>query len=62
MKRSEAVLKMARFYSIRHCMVEANYITFQEFCSEMLELLEEIGIYPPDTTIEGHECTMWSPE
>jgi len=43
-------------------MVESGYITREDFCSQMLELLEDLGIYPPDTVIEGHDCTMWSPE
>ena len=47
MKRSEMLIKIARYYGIRHCMVESNYITPLEFCQEMLELIEDLGMVPP---------------
>ena len=64
MKRSEMVVKIARHYSIRHCMVEARYITYLEFCQEVLELVEELGMYPPDRFNNEGDCYVseWEPE
>ena len=61
MKRSEMVIKIARYYSIRHCMVEGNYMTPLQFCEEMLELVEEIGMLPPIHPNMGYEATEVTP-
>lgn len=47
MKRSEILLKLQRFYSIKHIMVEQNYITPNEFMDQVLQLVEELGMSPP---------------
>lgn len=47
MKRSEALLKLQRYYSIRHYMVEDNYISKDRFMDEVLQLIEELGMLPP---------------
>jgi hypothetical protein len=47
MKREEALLKLQRYYSIRHVMVEQNYITPDDFMAEVLDLVEELGFQPP---------------
>lgn len=65
MKRSEMVIKMARYYNIRQCMVEAKYITNMELWSEMLELIEDLGMYPPDRFLRedgGCYVSQWEPE
>ena len=48
MKRSEVVIKMTRYYGIRHPMVEAGYITPLQFMESMLALVEEMGMIPPE--------------
>ena len=47
MKRSEVVLKMARYYNMKSVMVEYGYIDAMEFCSLLLQLTEEMGMLPP---------------
>jgi len=47
MKRSEMLLKLQRYYGIKHCMVEAGYITPNEFMDSVLQLVEELGMRPP---------------
>lgn len=29
---------------------------------EILSAIEEAGMYPPDTTVEKHECNQWDNE
>ena len=53
MKRSEMVLKMARAHTTKYCMVEEHYITKLDFYSEMLELMESLGMLPPPNDTEG---------
>jgi len=64
MKRSEALLKLQRYYGIRHCMVEANYITGANFMDEVLELVEELGMRPPYDAgqDDGVDVMEWEPE
>ena len=47
MKRSEMLLKLQRLYSVRHCMVELDYITKDQFMEEVLYLVEHYGMRPP---------------
>jgi len=42
--RQKLLLKMTRFYHSRHCMVEGGYIKPEQFCEELLDMLE--GITP----------------
>jgi hypothetical protein len=41
------LLRLERYYSIRHVMVEFNYITPKEFMDGVLEIVEELGMLPP---------------
>jgi hypothetical protein len=50
MKRSELLLKLQRYYTQKHCMVEQRYITYQQFMDEVLQLVEELGMLPPPYT------------
>lgn len=47
MKRSEMILKMERFYNIRHVMLESGYISLTEFMTEFLDHIEYNGMLPP---------------
>lgn len=47
MKRSEFLLKLQRYYGMRHCMVTERYISPNTFMDEVLELVEELGMLPP---------------
>lgn len=47
MKRSELLLKLQRYYTQKHVMVEQGYITYQEFMDQVLQLTEELGMLPP---------------
>lgn len=64
MKRSEMVVMMASFYNLKNVMVEGRYITPQEFCDQMLELVEELGMYPPDRFNKEGDCytSEWDPK
>jgi hypothetical protein len=64
MKRSEVVLKMARFHTQKYVMVEQNYITKLEFFSEMLQLVEELGMRPPydASQDDGVDTFEWDEE
>jgi hypothetical protein len=64
MKRSEALLTLQRYYSIKHCMVEANYITKDQFMDEVLTLVEELGMRPPYDAFQDDEIDImeWEPE
>jgi hypothetical protein len=64
MKRSEALLKLQRYYSIRHCMVEAKYITEDQFMDQVLQLVEELGMRPPydASQDDGVDTMEWEPE
>lgn len=61
MKRSEVVLKMARYYSLKQCMVEQRYITVEEFCSQLLELAQDLGMEPPLHPTNGYEVREITP-
>jgi len=64
MKRSEMVLKLHRFYNIRHCMVEGKNLTVSEFCDEIIQIVEHNGMLPPDTKLAGEynlDC-QWEDE
>lgn len=72
MKRSEALLKLQRHYGIRHCMVEARYITPEQFCEEALSVMESLGMLAPFSELlsskSNQDCNMisdafeWEPE
>lgn len=47
MKRSEMLLKLRRYYSIRHCMIEMGHVTANQFMEEVLTLVEQLGMLPP---------------
>jgi hypothetical protein len=47
MKRSEILIKLQRFYGIKHVMVEQGYISKDQFMDEVLQLVEELGMLPP---------------
>lgn len=47
MKRSEMLLKLQRYYGIKHVMVEEGYITPSEFMDNVLQLVEDLGMSPP---------------
>ncbi len=47
MKRSELLIKLQRFYTQKHVMVEGGYITGNQFMDEVLTLVEELGMRPP---------------
>ena len=47
MKRSQALLNLQRFYTQKHVMVDFKYITKDEFMSQVLQLVEEMGMLPP---------------
>ena len=53
MKRSEVLLKLQRYYSIKHVMVEQRYITPDEFMENILQLVEELGMLPPDVCFKS---------
>ena len=48
MKRSEVVLKLARWYTMKNCMVEQGYMSKLEFADGILEIVEAMGMLPPD--------------
>jgi hypothetical protein len=58
MKRSEMIIKMQRFYGIRHCMFEGKYITLEEFMTEMLDYIEHLGMAPPPVSAEDQQAIM----
>jgi hypothetical protein len=59
MKRSQAVQKI--FDLIR--TTPLIDVEDDKVCAEkVMDLIEDLGMYPPDTVIEGHMCTMWDPE
>ena len=65
MKRSEALLKLQRYYGIRHCMVESNYISKDEFMEEVLDLVEEVlEMRPPydASQDDGIDSMEWESE
>ena len=49
MKRSEVLLKLQRYYSIKHYMVESGHITKDEFMDKVLKSVEELGMLPPES-------------
>ena len=63
MKRSEMITILRRFYNQKHVMVEFNYITSDDFMKNVLQLIEELGMLPPerpipvDRTLPAH-CQM----
>lgn len=59
MKKSEMILKMQRFYHIRHVMVEGGYITLEQFMTELLDYQESLGLSYVD---DSGEKTMYEPE
>lgn len=59
MTRDEMVVKMTRYYNFKNVMVEENYMTPLEFCSKMLELIEELGMLPPDTMRGFKTVNRW---
>jgi hypothetical protein len=75
MKRSEVLIKLQRYYGIKHVMVEERYITPDEFMDNVLTLVEELGMLPPyhekeeeinsrikSTTPELSNFYKWEPE
>ena len=62
MKRKEMLMWLQRHYGIRHCMVDQYYITIEQFCDEVLSLMESKGMLPPiaefkpiETKVEGFD-------
>ena len=47
MKRSEMLMWLQRHYGIRHCMVESGHLSVEDFCAEVLSLIEKRGMLPP---------------
>ena len=47
MKRSQLLLKLQRFYTQKHVMVEQGYIDKNEFMDQVLQLAEDLGMMPP---------------
>lgn len=58
MKRSEVLLKLQRYYSIKHCMVESGHITKDEFMDHVLQLVEELGMVPDCVCSEQYTLDM----
>lgn len=58
MRRSEALLKLQRFYIVRHVMVEGGYITPNQFMAEVLDYIESLGMMPPRLPEEDCQALM----
>ena len=55
MKRNEVVIKMARYYAQKSCMVEQGYIDNIQFSSDMLEIAESMGMRPSYNAADDDE-------
>ena len=63
MQKSKMLMWLQRHYGMRHCMVEAGYITPKQFCEEVLILMEGKGMLPPKSVVDnGQDGKMWSNE
>ena len=57
MKRSEMILKMQRYHGTQYCMIEAGYITLDQFYDDMLQMQVELGMVP--TTVTTRTVYEW---
>jgi len=64
MKRSQVVVQMCRYYNLKQYDLEQGSLPKEEFFAGILELAEELGMYPPDRFNKEGDCYVseWDPE
>lgn len=51
MKRSLMAVKMARYYQLKRHRLEEDSMSSVDFMSDILELVEELGMLPPPVMV-----------